>query len=121
MESLQYVVCLRDELVAIKPPHVRWLDSHQYVFSNREMRTQRKLLMTQHYHVEPGVERVSGHVRLAINRHRSFVRSKGAGNDFHQRTFAGAVFTDESMHFAFSEIEIDTVESHSWTEAFRDG
>ena len=77
--------------------------------------------MNQRYSVQPGVERISWHVRLAINRHSSFVGSERAGNDVHQRTFAGAVFSDESMHFAFSEIEIDTVESDSWTEAFGDG
>ena len=46
------------------------------------------------------VQRIAGNVVRAVEKHFAFVRRNRAGEDFHQRGFARAVFADERHDFA---------------------
>src|ERR1700674_1954289 len=48
--------------------------------------------------------------RLALDLDRTAIRVYRAGEDFHQRRFAGAVFADQRMHLAAPDVEVDAVE-----------
>ena len=57
------------------------------------------------------VLRVQRHKVLAEHFDRSLIRFINAGKNFHQRRFAGAVFTDQGVDLALANFKVDLIES----------
>src|SRR5437867_761301 len=59
-------------------------------------------------------------IRAALNLHRAAVRFDQPRQHIHQGAFAGPVLTNHRMHFSCTQLKIDAVQRHCWTEGFAD-
>ena len=81
-------------------PVARTLAPQKDVLGHRQMRGQQTLLM---HHRDAGFGRIARAAksdRLPPPQETALVRRLHAGDDLHQRRFAGAVLTHQQMHFA---------------------
>src|SRR5439155_21871235 len=94
----------------IEPAPARRLDAEQDVLRNREVGAQGELLMDERDATPPRLERRSRGVWPAVYRHRAAIGAQGARDDAHQRALASAVFSDQGVHFAGPDLEINAVQ-----------
>src|SRR5438876_4185715 len=100
-KRLQHLECARPQALVIKPSQPRRLDSHHDVFRYRKMRTQGEFLMDERDSVDPPIKRSRRRIRLTSDLHLAPVSAQRTGEYIHQGAFAGSVFTDQSVHFAW--------------------
>ena len=87
----------------LRPVHqrpARRLDAEQNIFHHGQMRREREFLINHRHAGLARVERIAGNVSRAVEKHLALVRRNRAGQNFHQRGFARAVFADERHDFA---------------------
>ena len=87
------------------------LAPEQHVLGDRQVGRERKLLIDDRDAVLPGRERTGDGDGLPVDQDLAArIRLVGAGQDLHQRRFAGAVLAHERMDFAGMDLERDVRE-----------
>jgi hypothetical protein len=81
-----------------------------------------ELLRDKHDTSRFGIADASELARRPVNRELPLVGARriDAGNDFHQRRFAGAVFPDDSDRFSRPDLQIDIRDRLNAREGFAD-
>ena len=87
---------------------------------HREVRGDGKLLVNHSHAAPPAFERILWPIGLPVEGHGSGIRLKRTGEDFHQCAFAGAVFTDQRVHFSGADPKVDIVQCDCCGEALAD-
>src|SRR5690242_7935823 len=102
------------------PPSAAALQSEADVLGNREIRKERRLLINRR---DPQRASETGRVvrdRAAVYDQGCRVRLHSAGDDFDQRRFARAVFADQRVDLAGTQLERDLFQRLHSGEMFRD-
>lgn len=66
----------------------------------------------------PGSLRIKIFYLPVVYKNRSFIRFFGAGQYLHQGRFAGAVFSDNSVHLSFPNLQADRIKRLNPGKAF---
>jgi hypothetical protein len=96
------------------------LDAKMNVLGNRQRAHGGQFLMD---HADPGGTRILGRVEAdqsSIELHRAAVLDVNAGNDLHQSRFAGTVFADQAMNFAWQQRKIRIAQRRDAAERLGD-
>ncbi len=96
------------------------LPPHEDVAGHREVGRQQDFLVDQHDPASLGVDRPGETDRFARDRDGAAGRREMAGQQLHQSRLAGAVLSDDGMHFAGHQVERDVAQHLDWPEALRD-
>ena len=84
----------------------REFGAQEDVFRDGHVRDLVEFLINRGYPGNLSLARRGEADRLAFEGDFSGVGDVNAGQDFHQGGFAGAVFADQGMHFAFAHVEV---------------
>src|SRR5881227_1402060 len=66
------------------------------------------------------IQRTRGSIRAVFNLDRAGIRLDQTCQHVHERTLAGAILSDERMHFALLQTKVHAVEGHRWAKALTD-
>ncbi len=105
----------------VTQPRPRALRPEEDVLGDRELRTDRQLLMDVRDPSPARLGRPARRVRRIAQPHRAGVRREQAGEDVEQRALPRPVLPDQRMHLPGAYVEIDAAKSDRRAEALGDG
>src|SRR5947207_1704592 len=100
MELRQSVLRNSPHLTSSHESVSRWFGSEHDVLLNRQVRCERQFLIDHRHAGAACMQRIAWMERGAVESHGSGIRLKCAGQNAHQRTFPGAILTDERAYLA---------------------
>jgi hypothetical protein len=96
----------------------RRLHAQQDVFHHRKMFGERELLIDHGHARQSALQRIARMIRRAVQPDFAGIGLICAGEDFHQRAFARAVFTHQRQNFAGVDGQTHVIQRDGRAEAF---